>query len=191
MCSNVVMCSKLPGLKLSVEDKLAAERLRERWARISTFFLSKHTPRNVIDWLGARMLLRIFTNSLTNSISDGAVCLYGWLACHVTKLRSAIHPYNENAHPARSEGGESRVHALRESQLQQENRVLVRCARERKPQKTHVMRCYLNVKVRVLKSTDTSSPRGESAPGSVPAKSSRTDACRALCWWAWDVVWAE
>ncbi len=90
-------------------------------------------------------------------------------------------------------GGESRVHALRESargqsQLQQENRVLVRCALESKPQKTHAMRCYLNMKVCILKSTDATSPRGESAPVSVPVKSSRTDARRALCWWAWDVV---
>ncbi len=61
------------------------------------------------------MLLRIFTHSLKNSISNGAVCLYGWLACHVTELRSAIHQNNENAHPARSEGGESHVRALRES----------------------------------------------------------------------------
>ncbi len=46
------------------------------------------------------MLLRIFTHSLKNSISDGAVCLYGWLACYVTELRSTIHPNNENAHLA-------------------------------------------------------------------------------------------
>ncbi len=56
----------------------------------------------------------------------------------------------------RGGGGE---HALRESvrgqsQLQQENRVLVCCALESKPQKMHVMRCYLNVKVLVLKSTN-------------------------------------
>ncbi len=54
--------------------------------------------------------------------------LNGWLACHMTELRSAIHPNNETVHPAHSEGGESRVHALQESargqsQLQQENRV--------------------------------------------------------------------
>ncbi len=39
-----------------------------------------------------------------------------------------------------------------------------------------------------FKSTDTTSPWGESAPGSVPAKSYQADAYRALCWWAWDVV---
>ncbi len=37
-------------------------------------------------------------------------------------------------------------------------------------------------------STDTTSPQGESAPRSVPAISSRTDACRELCWWAWDLI---
>lgn len=37
-----------------------------------------------------------------------------------------------------------------QSQPKQENRVLVRCALESKPQKASVMRCYLNVKVRVL-----------------------------------------
>ncbi len=37
-----------------------------------------------------------------------------------------------------------------QSQPERENRVLVRCALKSKPQKTSVMRCYLNVKVRVL-----------------------------------------
>ncbi len=54
-----------------------------------------------------------------------------------------------------------------QSQPKQENRVLVRCALESKPQKVSVMRCYLNVKY--FKSTDATSPRGEFAPGSVPA----------------------
>ncbi len=39
-----------------------------------------------------------------------------------------------------------------------------------------------------FKSTDATSPWGESAPGSVPLISSRTDACRALCRWAWDLA---
>ncbi len=38
-----------------------------------------------------------------------------------------------------------------------------------------------------FKSTDATSPRGDFAPGSVPAISFWTDACRALCWWAWDL----
>ncbi len=39
-----------------------------------------------------------------------------------------------------------------------------------------------------FKSTDATSPWGESAPGSVPSISSRTDACRALCRCAWDLA---
>ncbi len=43
-----------------------------------------------------------------------------------------------------------------------------------------------------FKSTDATSPWGESVPGSVPgsvpAISSRTDTYRALCWWAWDLA---
>ncbi len=51
--------------------------------------------------------------------------------------------------------GKCCIHALwksawGQSQLKQENRVLVRCALEGKPQKASVMRCYLNVKVRIL-----------------------------------------
>ncbi len=66
----------------------------------------------------------------------------------MTELRSAIHLNNENMQPARSEGGREPLQesAWGQSQLQQENRVLVRCALKSKPQKTHVMQCYLNVK---------------------------------------------
>ncbi len=112
---------------------------------------------------GARMLLHISTHSLRNSKWRSSLSI--WLACPMTELRSASHPNNwECASRSLWGGGESCGHALRESarsqsQPKQKNRVLVRCALESKPQKASVIRCYLNVKVRVLKSTDATSPQ--------------------------------
>ncbi len=44
---------------------MAATRSRERWALISRE--SMQTPRYIMDWLGARMLFRLFTHSPRDS----------------------------------------------------------------------------------------------------------------------------
>ncbi len=75
-CSGC-MCSKLPGLKLRIEDKMAAKRSWELSAHLHRF-LWKHTPRYIIDWLRARMLLLILTQSLRNSKWRSSLSI--WLA---------------------------------------------------------------------------------------------------------------
>ncbi len=123
--------------------------------------------------------------------SSAGACV---LNCRVWNGALTIHPNNEDTHPARSEREKSaasmhfeKVRRAKASSNRRTGYWYAVPSRENL-RKTHVMRCYLNVKVLVLKSTDATSPRDESAPGSVPAKSSRTDSCRVLCWWAWDLV---
>ncbi len=150
MCSTCVVhvqWTELPSLKWRRENKMATERSWERRARISTE--SKHTPRYVIDWLGTRMLFCM----LTHSPSDEAIWLssvsrdWAKISQSSRKLRMRI--------PLALRGGKCCIHAFwisawGQSQPERENRVLVRCALKGKPQKASVMRCYLNVKVRIL-----------------------------------------
>ncbi len=142
------------------------------------------------------MLLRIFTHSLKSSISDEAVCICGWLVCPVTELRSATYFIQiiKNTHPARSKGGErtASMHfeKVRGNKVSSNRRTGYWYAVPSRANLRKHMWCgsIWMWKYASFKSMDATSPWGESAPGSVQAKSSRTDACRALCWWAWDVV---
>ncbi len=121
-----------------------------------------------------------------------AACLYGWVASLGTELKSTNRPDSWERASHSLWGGECCIHALREStwgqsQPERENRVLVRCASNANLRK----RCDAVLSecesTRPLNPRTQTSPRGEFAPGSVSASASWTDACKALCWWVWDL----
>ncbi len=122
-CTNGPKSTLSKGLEISAKTAAGAYVVncpvwngtgKTKW-RISTTFYWKHTPRYIIDWLRARMLLCIFTRP-QELPSEEAVCLYGWLACPVIELRSVSHPNNkERASRSLWGDGRSCVHALRES----------------------------------------------------------------------------
>ncbi len=112
----------------------------------------------------------------------------------MTELISASHLNNwERVFRSLWGDGRSCVHALRESARGPKP------AQNRRTGYWYAMPSRANLRKRLwcgaiwmwkyasFKSTDATSPRGECEPGSVPAISFWTDACRALCWWSWDL----
>ncbi len=118
------------------------------------------------------------------------MCLYGWVVCPGTELKPANRPDSWECTSCLLWGGKvlhpcTSKKCVGQSHPEQEYRVLVCCAFKGKPQKASVQIAVLSE----YESTRPLSPQTKTSPWGefVSALSSRTNAGKALCWWAWDL----
>ncbi len=118
--------------------------------------------------------------------------LYGWVACPGTELKSASRPDNWGC-ASRSPWGGKVLHprtlktcAGPEPARTGEQSIGTQCSRRQTSETVCDAVLSECENTRPSNPRTQTSPRGESAPGSVSALSSWTDARKVLCWLVWD-----